>query len=202
MTKGEDTRQAILAEALALASEVGLSGVTIGALAERVKMSKSGLFAHFSSKDNLDVAILEEAKRRFVDLVIVPALRERRGEPRVRALIERWLAWTEQDFMPGGCVFHAAAAELDDKPGPARDALVASQKDWLATLAQAARIAVEEGHFRPDLDPAQFAFEAYALASGSHALSRLMRDEASGRRARAAFERLVADARRSPGRAA
>ncbi|WP_437718162.1 TetR/AcrR family transcriptional regulator [Sorangium sp. So ce448] len=202
MAKGEDTRQAILAEALALASEVGLSGVTVGALAERVKMSKSGLFAHFSSKENLDVAILEEAKRRFVDVVVAPALREPRGEPRVRALIDRWFVWTEQDFMPGGCVFHAAAAELDDKPGPARDALVASQKDWLATLATAARIAVEEGHFRSDLDLGQFAFEAYAIASGSHALSRLMREKASERRARAAFERLVADARRSPRRSA
>jgi AcrR family transcriptional regulator len=200
VTKGEDTRQAILAQALSLASEVGLSGVSIGALAERVRMSKSGLFAHFSSKDNLDVAILDEAARRFVDLVVVPALREKRGEPRVRALFDRWLAWAGQDFMPGGCVFVAAAVELDDRPGPARDKLVATQKDWLGTLAGAVRIAMEEGHFRADLDPAQLAYEMYSLAYGFHTLSRLLRDSTSERRARTAFERLVRDAR--PGRAA
>lgn len=196
MTKGEDTRQVILGEALALASEVGLAGVTIGALAERVKMSKSGLFAHFSSKDNLEVAILEEAIRRFIDLVVAPALREKRGEPRVRALFERWLGWAEQDFMPGGCVFMAATVELDDRPGPARDKLVASQRDWLSTLAGAARIAIEEGHFRADLDPAQLAFEAYALAQGYHTTTRLLHDKAAGKRVRAGFERLVRDARR------
>lgn len=196
VAKGEDTRQAILTEALSLASEVGLAGVTIGTLAERVKMSKSGLFAHFSSKENLDVAILEEAVRRFVELVVAPALREKRGEPRVRALFDRWLAWAEQDFMPGGCIFMAAAVELDDRPGPARDKLVASQKDWMGTLAHAARIAVEEGHFRADLDPAQFAFEVYAMAHGYHTLRRLLRDKASERRARAGFERLLGDAAR------
>lgn len=179
-----------------MASELGLAGASIGALAERVKMSKSGLFAHFSSKDNLDVAILDEAIRRFVDLVVAPALREKRGEPRVRALFERWLAWADQDFMPGGCIFVQAGVELDDRPGPARDKLVASQKDWLSTLAGAARIAVEEGHFRQDLDPAQLAFEVYALAYGYHALHRLLRDKSSEKRARAAFERLVRDARR------
>lgn len=201
MTKGDDTRQAILGEAIALASEVGLAGVTIGVLAERVKMSKSGLFAHFSSKDNLDVAILDEASRRFVDLVVVPALRQKRGEPRVRALFENWQGWAKQDAMPGGCVFVAAAAELDDRPGPARDKLVASQKDWLSTLAGAARIAVDEGDFRSDLDTAQFAAEMYALAFGFHTLERLLRDRTSDRRARAAFDRLVRDARRpaSPG---
>jgi AcrR family transcriptional regulator len=200
VTKGDDTRQAILAQALPLASEVGLSGVSIGALADRVKMSKSGLFAHFSSRDNLEVAILDEAARRFVELVVVPALREKRGEPRVRALFDRWLGWARQGFMPGGCIFIAAAVELDDKPGPARDKLVATQKDWLATLAGAARIAIEEGHFRPDLDPDQVAFEMYAIAYGFHTLSRLLQDSTSERRARASFERLLRDAR--PGRAA
>lgn len=196
MTKGDDTRRAILGEALSLASEVGLAGVTIGALASRVKMSKSGLFAHFSSKDNLDVAILEEATRRFVDLVVAPALRQKRGETRVRAIFENWLAWVKHDSMPGGCVFVAAAAELDDKPGPPRDKLVASQKDWLSTLAGAARIAVEEGDFRADLDTAQFAFETYALAFGFHTLERLLRDGTTEKRVRTAFDRLVRDARR------
>lgn len=195
MAKGEDTRQAILSEALSLASELGLAGVSIGALADRVKMSKSGLFAHFSSKENLDVAILEETGRRFVDLVVVPALREKRGEPRVRAMFDRWLAWEDADFMPGGCIFVAAMVELDDKPGPARDKLVASQKDWLGTLAGAVRIAMEEGHFRADLDPPQVAFEMYSIALGYHMLHRLLRDKTSERRARAAAERLIRDCR-------
>jgi len=196
MGKGEDTRNGILGTALSLASEVGLEGLSIGALAERAGMSKSGLFAHFGSKEELQVAVLDEATRRFVEIVVAPALKARRGEPRVRALFERWMLWSKQDFQPGGCVFLAASVELDDRPGPARDRLVASQRDWLSALATAARIAVEEGHFRADLDPDQFAFELYAIAQGYHQLTRLLRDPRAPRRARAAFDRLVADARR------
>lgn len=194
MAKGEDTRRAILAEALSLASEVGLDGLSIGLLAERVGMSKSGLFAHFGSKEDLELAVLDEAASRFVDVVVSPALRERRGLPRVRALFERWLTWTDQPFLPGGCVFLHASVELDDKPGPARDRLVATQKDWLETLAHAARIAVEEGHFRKDLDVHQLAFEVFSIAYGYHFLDRLLRDPKAEKRARAAFDRLVDDA--------
>src|SRR5687768_8025264 len=136
MSKGEETRREILGSALSLASEVGLEGLSIGLLAGRVGMSKSGLFAHFESKERLQVAVLEEATRRFVDLVVAPALRAPRGKPRVVALLERWLSWSQQDFMPGGCIFLSASGELDDRPGPARDALVASQRDWQDTLAE------------------------------------------------------------------
>src|SRR5690348_6360773 len=142
-TKGEDTRSNVLGTALSLATQVGLEGVTIGKLADRVGMSKSGLFAHFSSKENLQVAILEEAEAKFVALVVAPALKRPRGEPRVRALLERWLTWSKADFLPGGCIFVAASVELDDRPGPARDRLVAAQRDWFGTLAQAARIAID-----------------------------------------------------------
>jgi AcrR family transcriptional regulator len=195
VSKGEATRSAILTHALGLASEVGLDGLSIGALAERAGMSKSGLFAHFGSKEELQVAVLDEAVRRFVEVVISPALKERRGEPRVRALFERWLSWARQDFMPGGCIFLAAAIDLDDRPGPARDRLVASQRDWHDALATAARIAIEEKHFRPNLDVDQFAFELYAIAQGYHQLTRLMQDPKANERARAAFERLLRDAR-------
>jgi len=195
VSKGEQTRGAIVGSALALASEVGLEGVSIGVLADRMKMSKSGLFAHFSSKENLQVAVLDEAIRRFVEIVISPALREKRGEPRVRALFDRWLTWMDQDFMPGGCIFMAASVELDDKPGPARDRLVQSQKDWLDTLAGAARIAVEEGHFRSDLDVSQLAFELYSTVQGYHVLRRLVRDPRALARTRAAFDRLLLNAR-------
>ena len=195
MSKGEQTRSAILDSALALTSEAGLAGATIGALAERTGMSKSGLFAHFQSKENLEVAILQEAVRRFVGLVIVPAIEQKRGEPRVRALFERWMMWPKHDFQPGGCIFAAAASELDDRPGPARDVLVGAQKDWMGTLAQAAQIAVDEGHFRKDLDVRQFAFEEFALVYGAQIVHRLGLDPRPGQKLRAGFDRLVKDAR-------
>lgn len=193
--KGEDTRSHVLGAALSLATQLGLEGVTIGKLAEHVGMSKSGLFAHFSSKENLEVAILDEAVARFVEHVVAPALRKPRGEPRVRALVERWLDWSKADFLPGGCIFVAASVELDDRPGPARDRLVASQRDWLATLAQAARIAIDEKHFRKDLDVEQLAHELFSIAYGYHFVRRLLDPAEAERRARAAFERLLCDAR-------
>jgi AcrR family transcriptional regulator len=195
LSKGEETRRSILGAALSLASEVGLEGLSIGLLSERVGMSKSGLFAHFSSKENLQVAVLDEAVRRFVDLVIAPALREARGEPRVQALFARWLEWGSQSFMPGGCVLMAAAFELDDRPGPARDRLLASQKDLRETLAQAVRIAKSEGHFRSDLDEHQLVFEVFGIVKSFYFHHRLFRDHEAQRRARTAFERLMRDAR-------
>lgn len=187
----------MLGSAIALASTLGLEGLTIGKLAEHVGMSKSGLFAHFSSKENLQIAVLEEAITRFVALVVSPALKQPRGEPRVRALFERWLEWSRADFMPGGCIFVMASVELDDRPGPARDRLIASQKDWLDTLAHAARIAVEERHFRNDLDGEQLAHEIYSIAYGYHFLRRIVEPKAATKRARTAFERVLADARQA-----
>jgi len=180
---------------LALASEVGLEGVTIGTLAERAKMSKSGLFAHFESKEALQIAVLDEAVSRFVAIVVAPALKQKRGEPRLRALLDNWLRWANADFMPGGCVFVASIAELDDRPGPVRDRLVSSQRDWLETLSTAVRIAIEEGHFRRDVDPAQLAQEFLTLAYGSHLMSRLLRDPKTDERRRVTIERLFASAR-------
>jgi AcrR family transcriptional regulator len=194
-TKGEDTRSAVLGSALALATQLGLEGITIGKLAEHVGMSKSGLFAHFASKENLQIAILDEAVERFVALVVAPALKKPRGEPRVRALVDNWLAWSKQDFMPGGCIFVVAGVELDDRPGPARDRLVASQKDWLSVLSGAARIAIEEKHFRKDLDCEQLAHEIYSIAIGYHFLRRIGDPARAERRARTAFERVLIDAR-------
>lgn len=195
MTKGEDTRSEVLGRALALATQVGLEGVTIGKLAEHVGMSKSGLFAHFASKENLEVAILDEAIERFVAMVVAPALAKPRGEPRLRALVDNWLAWSKADFLPGGCIFVAASVELDDRPGPARDRLVSAQRDWLAAIAQAARIGVEEKHFRKDLDVEQLAHEVFSIAYGYHFLRRLGDAKKAERRARAAFERILDDAR-------
>jgi AcrR family transcriptional regulator len=199
VSKGEETRQHILGEALALASEVGLEGVSIGTLAERARMSKSGLFAHFQSKEGLELAILEEAVARFVADVVSPALREPRGEPRVRALLVRWLEWSRANYMPGGCVFIASIPDADDRPGPVRDRLASTQRDWLDTIATCVRGAIKEGHFRGDLDADQFAHEVLITAYGHHLLTRLLRDPEADQRWRAATDRLLYDARRSVG---
>lgn len=195
MRKGERTRGAILDGAVRLASELGLEGLSIGRLAEELDLSKSGLFAHFASKEELQVRTLERAAERFTEVVVRPGLAAPAGEPRVRALFERWLEWPRRVRQPGGCIFVAAAAELDDRPGAARARLVELQREWFATLAAAARRAQEVGHFRRELDPEQFAFEVYAIALAWHHNARLLRDPRAVERARAAFDRLVADAR-------
>lgn len=195
MGKGELTRQTILDRASGIASRMGLEGLSIGSLAEVLGMSKSGLFAHFRSKEALQVQVLEHAGARFVDRVVKPALAAPRGEPRLRALFERWCRWPEQSGMEGGCIFLAVAAELDDRPGPARDALVAQQRDWLDTIATVARSAVDEGHFRRDVDPVQLAHELLGIMLAFHFSSRLLRDPKARSRATAAFEALVARAR-------
>jgi AcrR family transcriptional regulator len=196
MGKGEETRERILEHALKQASLAGLEGLTVGSLASELGLSKSGLFAHFGSKDSLQVQVLQEATALFEQQVIRPALKEPRGEPRVRALFDYWLTWGHRNSAtPGGCIFVAASVELDDKPGPARDFLVAAQKQSIAALSKAARIAIEVGHFRADLDPDQFAFQFYALILGFHHVSRLLHDPKAEERVRAAFEQLLAQSR-------
>lgn len=192
MAKGEETRQAILSRAFELANVVGVSGLSIGRLAEATGLSKSGLFAHFGSKEALEVAVIEEASRQFVQTVMVPALRQGRGEPRIRALFENWMVW---GMRPGGCFFVGATAELDDRPGPPRDALIQTSKDWIDELNKAARIAISEGHFRADLDPEQFAFEEYGIMLGLHTYHRFLEAPDAVARARHAFERLLDAAR-------
>jgi AcrR family transcriptional regulator len=194
-TKGASTREVVLGHALALASEVGLEGVTIGTLAERAKMSKSGLFAHFESKVALQVAVIDEAADRFVRDVVAPALRKKRGEPRLRALLDNWSTWSNAEYMPGGCVFVASIADHDSTEGPVRDRLAETQRDWLETLTTAIRICIEEGHFRKDLDPSQLASELVTLAYGAHLMGRLLRDGSTEARHRAAVHRLLDDAR-------
>jgi len=191
MGKGELTRRTILDHATGLASRVGLEGVTIGQLAEDLGLSKSGLFSHFKSKEALQIQILDHAANVFVEHVVRPALTAPRGEPRVRALFERWLDWARSSPLPGGCIFVAAASEMDDRPGPVREHLVKTQRAWLDALATAFRLGIEEGHFRKDAEPAQFAHDAYAIALGHHHAYRLMRDPEAERRGRAAFETLL-----------
>lgn len=196
MSKGEITRQQILDHAVALASRVGLGGMTIGSLAEDLELSKSGLYAHFQSKEALQLKTLEAGAAKFVDTVVRPALKAERGEPRLRALFENWCQWPEQSSLQGGCLFVQVAAEFDDLPGPVRDMLVRLQKDWLDALVNAARAAINEGHFAPDVDVEQFAYELYGIMLMFHHSARLLGDPKAEHRARAAFESLL-NSRRS-----
>jgi AcrR family transcriptional regulator len=209
MRKGDATREAILEQAAQVASRRGLEGLTIGTLAAELDLSKSGLFAHFRSKEALQVQTLRFAARLFVDRVVRPALMAPRGARRLRALFERWLEWARADILKGGCLFVAAATELDDREGPARDELVRQQREWIELIANVARTGVAEGDFRADLDTEQLAHDLHSLMLGYHHTRRLLRDPRADERARRAFEGLMEaasaeEAPRSPrrGRAA
>ena len=195
MGKGSETRQLILERAAQTASRSGLDGLTIGQLAGELGLSKSGLFAHFHSKEALQVQTLRHAAELFVDRVVRPALKAPRGEPRLRALFERWLAWAEADVLKGGCLFVAAATELDDLDGPARDELVRQQRDWLELIANVARTGVGEGHFQAGLDTEQLAHDLHGVMLAYHHARRLLRDPRAPQRARSAFDALVRAAR-------
>ena len=197
MGKGDERRQLILERAAQTASRLGLEGLTIGQLASDLGLSKSGLFAHFQSKEALQVQTLRHAAELFVDRVVRPALKTPRGERRLRALFERWLAWAEADVLKGGCLFVAAATELDDLDGPVRDELVRQQRDWLELIANVARTGIAEGDFRHGLDGEQVAFELYGVMLAYHHARRLLRDPRAPQRARDAFDALV-EAARSP----
>jgi AcrR family transcriptional regulator len=195
MSKGAATRDRIVERALRAASVDGLEGISLGKLASDVGMSKSGLFAHFESKEALQLDVLAAASEKFMEIVVRPAFTAPRGEPRVRALFEHWLTWERSESLPGGCIFMHAAAELDDRPGPTRDALVDWQRQWLDALAKAARIAVNEGHFRAGLDAELFAFQQYGFVMAYYHARRLFQDPRAEDRVHAAFDTLVLAAR-------
>jgi len=195
MAKGNTTRARIVETALRAASVDGLEGISLGKVAGDIGMSKSGLFAHFDSKEALQVDVIEAAAEKFAAVVVVPALSVPRGEPRLRALFEHWLKWEQNESLPGGCVFMHAVAELDDRPGPVRDALVRQQTMWLDTLAKAVRLTIDAGHFRPDVDPSLFAFQLYGIVVAYYHASRLFRDPAAKEHAERAFDAVVAAAR-------
>lgn len=193
MGKGEETRQVIVDEAYALASCIGVGSLTIGSLAERTRMSKSGLFAHFGSKEELQLAVLRESQARFADVVLRPAMREPRGLPRLRAIMLNWMDWTRAANLPGGCVINAAAAEFDDQPGPLRDEVRNALFSLREFLRDAIAKTVAEGHLRTDTDVDQFAFELSGIYQAVQQSRRMLNDPDAARRAMAAFERLVRD---------
>jgi len=194
VSKGQQTKAAILDEAVGIASRVGFNALTIGQLAESTGMSKSGLFAHFRSKESLQLETLERGRERFTDLVIRPTLAAPRGIARVRALLDHWLVW-ETEALQGGCIFVTGSVEFDDQPGPMRDALVRNQKDWGEFIATVAGTAVSEGDFRADLDTEQFSFTLQGLMYAYHHTARLLRDPKALERTKAALEQLIASER-------
>jgi AcrR family transcriptional regulator len=197
MSKGDETRAAVLDEAARQVSLVGMNGLTIGLLAERTGLSKSGLFAHFKSKEQLQVAVIDWAAELFAERVIRPALKAPRGEPRLRELFDRKLRWDSGDLsLPGGCFFASVSAELDDAPpGPVRDRLVQAELDYADTLATVFRTGISEGQFRADADPEQYAFDIRGVLLSCHHASRLLADPKAQDRARTAFEALIRAAR-------
>jgi len=180
-TKAARTRLAILEHAVDLASAEGLEGLTIGRLASELRMSKSGLFAHFGSKEELQLATVNAAAERFYGEVVAPAQAQEEGYPRLRAYCQRYLDYLEREVFAGGCFWAAAASEFDDRPGVVRDAIRAGVAGWLGELErQAAAVDAEVA--------ADLAFEIYSLGLGANACSRLLDDKRAFDRARAAIE--------------
>ncbi|MGA9569317.1 MAG: TetR/AcrR family transcriptional regulator [Candidatus Acidiferrales bacterium] len=188
--RGLKTRRAILRKAVNIASLEGLEGLTIGKLASTMRISKSGLFAHFGSKEDLQCAVVDEARDIFVEKVVRPAA-QLRGLRHLRGLCENWLSYGEKKTFPGGCFFSAASLEFDDRPGPVRDRIIVLMKKWLGNLEHAARDAQSAGEIHKDVDVHQLAFEIQALAMGGNWSSRLFRDQSAFRSAKTAILRRI-----------
>ncbi|WP_418318639.1 TetR/AcrR family transcriptional regulator [Piscinibacter sakaiensis] len=190
LQKGQQTRSAILEAALGLSSHIGLEGLSIGALAEVMGMSKSGVFAHFGSREELQISVIREYHAKFEEEVFYPALKEARGLPRLLALFERWVRRVTVE-LDSGCIYISGAVEFDDRPGPVRDALAAMVQAWQDALERAIRLAVYEGHLRADTEPAQLLFEIHGLILALHHDARFLRDPNAIDRAGKAFDRII-----------
>ena len=190
-TKGERTRAAILDAALRIVSKSGLDGLTIGTLADATGMSKSGLFAHFGSREELLLAVLAHGQAEFAEVVFQPAMAKPRGIARLRAMFINWLDWTESAELPGGCPMIGGASEFDDKPGPVRDMLAGGQRTWIETLKRSVRQAIEEGELPAQTDPEQIAFEMFGIALVVHHHRRLLGYPKARARALAALDKLI-----------
>ncbi|MBA4194833.1 MAG: TetR family transcriptional regulator [Comamonadaceae bacterium] len=191
LQKGLQTKAAIVDAALGLATQIGLEGLSIGALAEVMQMSKSGVFAHFGSREELQISVIREYHTRFEDEVFYPAMAQPRGLPRLRALFANWMKRTSVE-IDSGCIYISGAVEFHDRTGPVRDALAGSVNTWLAAMRRAIDIAVAEGHLAPDTDAAQVAFEVHALILALHYEARFLHSPESLSRAVRAFESILA----------
>jgi AcrR family transcriptional regulator len=189
--KGQQTKAAIIDAALGLATQIGLEGLSIGAVAEVMRMSKSGVFAHFGSREELQISVVREYYRRFEDEVFRPALAQPRGLPRVRALFANWMKRVAVELQ-SGCIFISGAVEFDDRSGPVRDALASSVQTWLTALYRAVEQAREAGHLRADAQEQQIAFEIHAIILALHYEARFLKTPGSMARAEQAFEGILA----------
>ena len=190
LQKGRQTKAAIVDAALGLATQIGIEGLSIGALAEVMQMSKSGVFAHFGSREELQISVVREYHARFEDEVFAPAMTQPRGLPRLRALFANWMKRTSVE-LDSGCIYISGAVEFDDRPGPVRDALASSVSTWLAAMRRAIQLAMDEGHLRHNLDAGQVAFEIHALILALHYEVRFLRQPDSVCRAQTAFDGIV-----------
>jgi AcrR family transcriptional regulator len=198
MRKGEQTRSAIVAAACELAARDGLEGLTIGGLAERMSMSKSGVFAHFGSREDLQIAVLAAYERRFVEDVLVPGLDAPRGLRRLQAIFGHWLERTAVEAA-SACIWISGATEYDDRPGPVRDELVGMVRSWQRELVRAIQQAIETSELRADLDPGDLVFDLYGVVLVLHHDARLLDSPDALVRARRAFERLISNYLAPPG---
>ena len=189
--KGQQTKAAIVDAALGLATQVGLEGLSIGALADVMHMSKSGVFAHFGSREELQISVIREYHARFEDEVFVPALQESRGLPRLQALFQHWMRRTSVE-IDSGCLYISGAVEFDDRPGLVRDALADSVRAWLAALHRAVVQAKEAGHLPAEADEQQIAFEIHGLILALHYEARFLKTPGSLARAETGFANILA----------
>jgi AcrR family transcriptional regulator len=195
-TKGEETRSQILSAAVEQASTAGFESLTIGTLAEKTGMSKSGLFAHFGSRLDLQIAALDECARQFTEAVFLPALKAPRGVKRLRALFENWISWPQRAKLTGGCPIDSASREYDHQPGAMRDAVMERQRLLDRELSKAVQFAVEAGEFAPRTDARQVAFEFLAIVLVFYRSESVLGPEDARKRARTAFDRLMEQNRR------
>ncbi len=196
MSKGKSTKKQILDTAVRIASTFGIQGITIGKLAGATGMSKSGLFAHFEKKDNLQLEIMKLASENFVETVFIPAFKKQKGEERILAMFENWMSYlNDGQTLPGGSIFISASFELDDRPGELRSFVQKSQEDLIRNIAKAASLAIEVGDFRKDLNPDEFAKRLYSYVLGYHHYKRMLNHPDSDSFIRKAFCDLVGDAR-------
>ncbi|MBP9904748.1 MAG: TetR/AcrR family transcriptional regulator [Rhodoferax sp.] len=190
LQKGQQTKQLIIDAALGLAEQIGLEGLSIGALAEVTHMSKSGVFAHFGSREELQISVIREYYKRFADEVFFPAMNEPRGLPRVRALFANWMKRVAVEIQ-SGCIFISGAVEFDDRPGPVRDALASSVQTWLAAMYRAVVQAKEASHLVADADEQQMAFEIHGLILALHYEARFLKNPGAIGRANTGFENIL-----------
>ena len=190
MRKGELTRAAILDVALGLASRDGLEGLTIGLLADKMNMSKSGVFAHFGSREDLQIEVLKLYHHHFEQEVFYPSMKDPRGLPRLQSMFVRWVKRVTME-LASGCIYISGAVEYDDRPGAIREELMGMVKAWQDALRRAVEQAVECGHLRPDTDPQQMVYEMYGLVLALHHDARFIKRPGSVGRAQAGFDRLL-----------